>query len=96
LAGLHKEGWEMPHYMTQEEYEYYCYFHGELSYELNIKYSPNPWIFQKAHQPPPQEHKFFVVFRNFDGTRHLYVTFDRDKPGYKYTFREKPEPSHTQ
>ncbi len=81
--------------MTQDEYEFYCPFRGALNLDMNERYTPNPWIFQEAHQPDSQQQKFYVIFRNFDRTRELTVTCDRDESAFKFSYAEKTvQPPH--
>lgn len=79
-------------YFTEAEYQEYCWAYGGISLELSKRFNPNPWIFKVCFRPDPHENRFIVVFRNFECTKELTVTYTLADGSESYTFQQKPTP----
>ena len=79
-------------YLTEDEYHENCWAYGAISLELNKRFHPNPWIFKACFRPDPNQKKFIVLFRNFECTKELTVTYSLEGESELYTFQQKPTP----
>lgn len=62
-------------YLTEEDFERH-HLSGRVTRYLNEHYAPNPWIFVIGGKPLPFEERYFFEFRNFDNSRHLFLSVD--------------------
>ena len=67
-----------PHYLTEDEYKRNCYYWIEIQQKLEELKKPTPWIFQSACKPMPQQDTVVVVFRNFDNSKTITVTYNHE------------------
>ena len=79
-------------YFTEAEYQEHCWAYGGISLELSKRFDPNPWIFKACFRPDSRENRFFVVFRDFECTKELTVTYTLEDGSESYTFQQKPTP----
>lgn len=79
-------------YFTEAEYQEHCWASGAISLEVSKRFDPNPWIFKVCFRPNPCEKRFIVVFRNFECTKELTVTYTLADGSESYTFQQKPTP----
>ena len=77
-------------YFTEAEYQEHCWAYGAISLEISKRFDPNPWIFKACFRPDSRENRFFVVFRNFECTKELTVTYTLEDGSESYTFQQKP------
>ena len=76
----------MPEYYSSlEEYQEYCLFWGDLEMHLNKEFTPNPWLFKCGQEVLPKGKQYFITFKNFDDSKHLYVTVDYKDGKFQYT-----------
>lgn len=77
-------------YRTENEYKEHCWAYSSISLELSKRFDPNPWIFEVCFRPDLQENRFIVLFRDFECTQELTVTYTLEGEAESYTFQQKP------
>lgn len=65
----------MPEYFqTLEELQQSCSFVVMAENYLANRFDPNPWIFDGAYRPNPNEQRYVIRYRNFDRSQHVLLT----------------------
>ena len=78
-------------YTDPEEYHRECVFWGRLEKELNQQFQPNPWIFEMCYHLLPNEQRYLVIFRNFDGSKHLTADVTSGADGFQSSLLPSPQ-----
>lgn len=74
-------------YMTEQAFRDDCPVSGYVIRRLDARFNPNLWIFESGGKPTPQEKRYFFIFRNFDGSKRISVTYDPSSGGDGITIK---------